>query len=386
MNVDAVPRLKNRFDRHEWAGAFADLGTLIPFVTAYLVMLKMPPQGIFLGFGVALVLCGWFYKTPIPVQPMKAIGAVAATQSAFMSSLSGSAVVAASLATGVFWLLAGLSGLSSWLGRIVPKTVLTGVMLGLGLAFMHEGGRMMASTWWLAIVGVALLVLLHRSRVLPAMFALLLLGAGYAFLTQPGLLMALREASHSVEWTSPLLTGSIGPEQWILGIFYLALPQIPLTLGNAILGIEAENNRQFPGRPVTARRVSVSTGLMNLLSGSMGGVPMCHGAGGMAAHVAFGARTGGSSMILGSFLIISGLLFSAPLMTLLLAFPTAVLGVILFAAGLFLVKGNLPDSSSKTAMWVVLLTAGLAAWNVAVGFLAGWLLHFALARGWAEVE
>jgi len=386
MSTELARPLKNRFDRHEWAGAFADLGTLIPFVTAYLVILKMPPQGILLGFGFALVACGWFYKTPIPVQPMKAIGAVAATQSAFMSSLSGGAVVAAALATGLFWLLAGLSGLSSWLGRIVPRTVLTGVMLGLGLAFMHEGGRMMASTWWLAVIGVGLLVLLHRSRVLPAMFALLLLGAGYAFLTQPGLLSALRHASHDFVWTNPLVDGSIGPEQWVLGIFYLALPQIPLTLGNAILGIEVENNRQFPDRPVSARRVSLSTGLMNLFSGSIGGVPMCHGAGGMAAHVAFGARTGGSSMILGSLLIVSGLLFSAPMMVLLLAFPTAVLGVILFAAGLFLVKGNMPDPSSRAALWVVLLTAGLSAWNVAVGFLAGWFLHFALTRGWAKMD
>ena len=33
----------NRFDRMEWAGAFGDLGTLIPFVVAYISLLKMDP-------------------------------------------------------------------------------------------------------------------------------------------------------------------------------------------------------------------------------------------------------------------------------------------------------------------------------------------------------
>ena len=75
-------RARNRFDRMEWAGAFGDLGTLLPFVVAYLATLKMDPFGILFSFGLAMVVCGLYYKTPFPVQPMKAIGAVAATQAA----------------------------------------------------------------------------------------------------------------------------------------------------------------------------------------------------------------------------------------------------------------------------------------------------------------
>ncbi len=73
---------RNRFDRMEWAGAFGDLGTLIPFVVAYLGVLGLPPFGVLFSFGLGMVVCGIVYRTPFPVQPMKAIGAVAATQAA----------------------------------------------------------------------------------------------------------------------------------------------------------------------------------------------------------------------------------------------------------------------------------------------------------------
>jgi Molybdate transporter of MFS superfamily len=61
---------RNRFDRMEWAGAFGDLGSLIPFAVAYISVLKMDPFGILFSFGAAMVICGSYYKTPFPVQPI----------------------------------------------------------------------------------------------------------------------------------------------------------------------------------------------------------------------------------------------------------------------------------------------------------------------------
>jgi hypothetical protein len=77
----AVPT-SNRFDRMEFAGAFGDLGTLVPFVVAYLGVLQMDPFGVLLAFGVSMIVCGLVYRTPMPVQPMKAAGAIATTQAA----------------------------------------------------------------------------------------------------------------------------------------------------------------------------------------------------------------------------------------------------------------------------------------------------------------
>lgn len=370
----ASPMPRNRFDRMEWAGAFGDLGTLIPFVAAYITVLDMDPLGILLAFGVSMVVCGWFYRTPFPVQPMKAIGAVAATQAAQLSLLTGGSVIAASLFTGLFWLLAGVSGLATRIARVVPREVVLGIVLGLGMGFMLEGAKMMSTNWVMAITGLLVSVLLRRSRTCPAMLALLVFGFAGSVWQDPSLLSRLGQISFDPR--APQL--SLADVSWndlMLGAVYLALPQIPLTLGNAIIGIRQENNRLFPDRPVTVRSVSVSTGLMNLFSAGVGGVPMCHGAGGMAAHTSFGARTGGSAIILGALLVILALCFSGSIKLLLDAFPPALLGVILFVAGALLAVANLPMHSSRQHALVVVATAGMAIWNVGAAFVVGLILY-----------
>lgn len=127
------------------------------------------------------------------------------------------------------------------------------------------------------------------------------------------------------------------------------LPQLPLTLGNAVIAITEENNRLFPDRPVTEQRVSKSTGLMNMFSGIFGGVPMCHGAGGMAGHVRFGARTGGAPVILGVMLLALALFFSGSIDVLLRLFPVPMLGAILFLTGAQLALGSCDSVATRVS-------------------------------------
>lgn len=84
--------------------------------------------------------------------------------------------------------------------------------------------------------------------------------------------------------------GGVSWHELVVGTLFLALPQVPLTLGNAIITITEENNNLFQNRPASERKVALSTGVMNLLAPLVGGVPMCHGAGGMAGHVRIGDR------------------------------------------------------------------------------------------------
>jgi MFS superfamily sulfate permease-like transporter len=167
------------------------------------------------------------------------------------------------------------------------------------------------------------------------------------------------------------------------GTLLLALPQLPLTLGNAVIATARENNRLFPDRLVSERKIMLSTGVMNLGSAVLGGVPMCHGAGGMAGHVRFGARTGGALIILGALLLSLALFFSGSIQTLFRMFPTPILGVILFLAGAQLAWG--PGASFRqvrgTGRLVMSATAAVALWNVGVAFLVGLTLDYA-ARYW----
>ena len=120
--------------------------------------------------------------------------------------------------------------------------------------------------------------LLLTNRVIPAMFLLLVFGGVYGVLSDPSLLGALRDVH--VELRLPTFAlGGVTLNNVLVGAIFLALPQVPLTLGNAIIAITEENNRLFPGRPVNEDKIATSTGIMNLFSAAVGGVPMCHGAG-----------------------------------------------------------------------------------------------------------
>jgi len=375
---------RNRYDRAEWAGAFGDLGTLLPFVIAYIAVLKMDPLGILLAFGLAMIATGLFYKTPVPVQPMKAIGAVAATQAAQSMVITPQAVLIGGFATGVFWLLLGMTGLAQKVARLVPRPVATGIILGLGFALMLEGLRMMSTGWLVGGIGLALTLLLLANRMIPAMFVLLLFGGAAALAGDPGLVGELAQVAPGFRLPS-FAFGAITWTDVLAGVVFLALPQLPLTFGNAILALKEENNRLFPDRPVTERTVSVSTGLMNVAGAAIGGVPMCHGAGGMAGHTRFGARTGGAVVILGAILCLTGLFFSESVTTLLKVFPAPVLGVVLFLTGAQLALGSCNFSKDKGERFATLVTAGCAAWNVGLGFALGWVVLLLLKRGWVRL-
>jgi hypothetical protein len=133
-SASPVPATRNAFDRMEWADAFGDLGTLIPFVVAYIGMVGMDPFGILFALGFALIICGVYYRTPMPVQPMKAAGAVAVTQAAQTAVITSGAVIAAGL-------VLGLTGAARRIAAVIPRFVVVGIVLGLGMAFMIEGTR-----------------------------------------------------------------------------------------------------------------------------------------------------------------------------------------------------------------------------------------------------
>jgi MFS superfamily sulfate permease-like transporter len=380
----ATPPLRNRFDRMEWAGAFGDLGTLIPFVLAYITVMGLDPLGVLLAFGVCMVVSGLWYRTPFPVQPMKALGVVATTQAAQTATITSQAVYGAGLVTGILWLLLGLTGATRYVTKLVSRPVVVGIVLGLGLAFMLEGIRFMAAGWVLSAATLLVTLLLLSSRRVPAMFVILIAGAGLAVIRDPTVVNAFGSIRFEPRLPSFALAGLTWSDL-VLGIVFLAIPQIPLTLGNAMIAIVEENNRLFPQKPVSEQSVSISTGLMNLFGASVGGVPMCHGAGGMAGYVRFGARTGGAVIILGGLLIVLALFFSSSVQTIFGVVPREILGVILFLTGAQLALSSCDFSKDTGERFVTIVTAGLSMWNIGLAFVLGLAIFHLLKRGWMRL-
>ena len=371
----------NDYNKMEFAGAFGDLVTLIPFVVGYITLNKMDPLGILIAFGLFKIFAGLYFKTPIPVQPMKAIGGMAI---AHAGTITPGMIWGSGIFTGIFWLLMGATGAINWIEKVTTKPVIRGIMLGLGLSFILEGLGMMKSQPLLALGGIVLTLLLLSNQRLPAMLALLAYGIFFAFIQRPELFNELSQISIRFRWPE-LSFGKITWKELLSGFVILGLPQAPLTLGNAILATVTENNNYFPQRKVTSKKISIDHGVMNLISASIGGVPLCHGAGGMAGHLRFGARTGGALVILGVIVLLIGLFLSDSVLLLLQVFPRPILGVTLFFAGVELALVIKDIKLQKQNLFVLLVTAGTAMWNMGVAYLAGLILYYGLQRRWFRV-
>ncbi len=364
-----------RLDWHEIAGSLGDMGTFLP------LLVGMAAQNG-LDFGASLFFAGLFnivtgviFSIPMAVQPMKAIATVALT-----SKLPVSQILAAGITVSVVVLVLGLTGLIDALNRAIPRSVVRGLQLALGLSLLMKGLQMVTGThaWagadsYLTASIAALVVLALFSARIPS--ALVLFAAGLLLATwrNPGVVGLIH-----LGWTVPHWT-PIAWSDFARAFPLAALPQIPLTTLNSVIAVCALSAELFPGRVATPRQVSISVGLMNLVAGWFGGMPMCHGAGGLAGQYRFGARTNGSILFLGASKMVVAVLFGASLMALCRAFPGSVLGVMLAFSGIELSLVT-RDQRTRTEATVMLLTAGacLGADNVAVGFVLGVLLAWAL--------
>ncbi|HQR46046.1 MAG TPA: putative sulfate/molybdate transporter [Thermoanaerobaculia bacterium] len=361
-----------RLDRHEAAGSLGDMGTFLP------LLVGMASQNG-LSFASALFFAGFFnvvtglaFAVPMAVQPMKAIAAVALTD-----GLTASQIVAAGASVSLVILVLGVTGLIGALDRAVPRPVVRGIQLALGLSLLMKGLQMVAGTktpvgvdsWMTGAIAAVVTLLLFFSRRLPA--ALVLFGAGLllAVAKTPDVVASIRIGLALPAWCPPAWG------DFVSSFAKAAVPQIPLTTLNSVIAVCALSTTLFPDRPASPRRVAISVGLMNLASAPFGGMPMCHGAGGLAGQYRFGARTNGSVLFLGALKMAVALLFGASLMALCRAFPASILGVMLAVSGSELALVT-RDQTARGDAFIMIVTAGasLGLSNVALGFGIGLVL------------
>jgi MFS superfamily sulfate permease-like transporter len=379
--LSALAKGANRYDRFEVSGAFGDLGTLVPFLVGYITINRLDPVGLLVAFGLFMIVTGLYFRSPLPVQPMKAI---ATAVIGHPETFSAGAIWASGLFTGAFWLLMGLTGAVRWIAKVTSRPVVFGLVLGLGLSFVMEGARMMQGQPVLALAAMALTFALLSNQRVPVMLGLLGFGLVSALVEQPGLVREVLQMPVGVR----LPDFPVARLSWadlVTGVLFLGLPQAALTLGNAVIATVQEHNALFPDRPISVRSVAVSHGVMNLFGGALGGIPMCHGAGGMAGHVRFGARTGGALVILGAVLLITGLTLGDSVGTLFKLFPPAILGTILLFGGLELAASVYHRAESRGDRYVMALTAGVALWNMGLAYFVGMMLWVAQDRGWIRL-
>jgi SulP family sulfate permease len=390
-----------RFNRTEFAGALGDLGTLLPIAIGMIIINGVNPTALWLTVGVYYILSALYFRIPVPVQPMKVIGAYA-----IAASLSESQISTAGLLVGFMLLILAVTGVISLVGKVVPKSTVRGVQLTTGVLLTTEGVRCILGQSTiqkthqlsepflsisalgtipigilLGVISIVLVFVLIGNRRVPA--ALIVVGFG----TLTGLIFGgyrgLADLDVSFYLPEILPYGWPAMADFAVVLFTLALPQLPMTVGNAIIA-QADLTKEYFGQEAAKkssfRALAVSMGLANLVVFLVGGMPLCHGAGGLAAHYRFGARTAGSNLMIGGIFILFALLLGSQVTRVFTLIPFSVLGALLIVAGSQLALMIL-DLKERKDMFVAVLILGVSlASSLAVGFLVGFVAAFALKQ------
>ncbi|MBI4835592.1 MAG: transporter [Planctomycetes bacterium] len=386
-------KTKLKFDRNELAGSFGDIGTDFPLIIGIILASGMNPVSVLVIYGILQIMTGLIYGIPMPVQPLKAMAVIVITQ-----KLGGNILCGAGLAIGVFMLLLSLSGLINFIARVVPLCVVRGIQLGLGIQLATLALKDYVPADGLIGYGIALLsfiiiILLMGNRRYPPALLIIAIGIIYAITLNLNLAnIAQGIGLHLPEFHVPAWPDILA------GFLILTLPQIPLSIGNSILATQQTARDLFPDKPpLTVRKISLTYSIMNLIAPFFGGIPVCHGAGGMAGHYTFGARTGGAIVIYGLIYLIAGLFFGGVFAEIVNIFPKPMLGVILFFEALALLKlcfgtaflpiGRAPhslgDAGDKQQIMLMIMV-GLMAVGLPYGYLIGLVVGTILALIWEK--
>ena len=374
-----------QFNRAELAGAVADLGVLVPIAVALIVQNGLSASAVLLPAGLLYVVAGLLYRLPVPVQPLKAFGAIAIGQ-----GLGTAEIAAGALLMGGIFLLLGGSGLLDRVARIFPRPIIRGVQLCVGLLFCQLAWKLTTHppaaftdhtlpVWWLAggaTVVVSACLFMQRSIVILVLMLVAVLA------------IALSGHGSLALGPSDLELPELSVAAFTAASVSLVLPQLPLTFANSCLATADAARSYFGEAAVRVRpgRLAMTLGAANLFAGAIGGMPVCHGAGGLTAHYGFGARTGGAPIFMGSVLLGLALIFGASLSMLLAGFPLPILAGLLGIAGLLHIA-LLKDLQGR-AHWALAIVVGVTGFlsNLAIALVGALLIWwgaeaFAAYRG-----
>ena len=351
------------------AGAFADVGVLIPIAVALIVTNGLSPTAVLLPAGLLYLAAAWIYRLPVPVQPLKAFGAIAIAH-----GLGMDAIAAGALLMGVIFLILGTTGLIDWAARAFPRPLIRGVQLTVGLLFLKIAYALVTEPptafidhtlerpWLVGLsLGCAALALALRRQpialvlIVVAVVAIALRAQGFAW----GLAPVSRPHLDLATFTTAFVV--------------LVVPQLPLTFANSCLATADAARTYFGAAAERVRpgRLATTLGAANLFAGAIGGMPVCHGAGGMTAHRAFGARTAAAPAIIGATLVVLAVAFGAGLAALLTAFPLPILAGLLAVSGLLHIA--LLRDLTQPSHWAIAVGIGVTGFlsNLAIALAAG---------------
>jgi SulP family sulfate permease len=319
--------------------------------------------------------------------------------------MTASQIQASALLMFLCLVIIGATGTMDKFGKYIPRAVIRGIQLSTGLMLMVKGIKIILGKVLIAgadqgaepyltiqsagfipipliigMCGIIITLVFLNNKKLPA--ALIVIGLGLFI----GLLLGTKQGFDTLKpglyfphlWPH----GFPAPPDFTFALFAVVLPQLPMTLGNAVVA-QADLSKDYFGdnaQKMTYTALCFSMAAGNLLSFMFGGMPMCHGAGGLAAHYRFGAKTAGSNLIIGGIMAGLALILGAGFIYVLFLIPISILGVLLIFAGSQLAL-TISDMHTRNELFVIVTIVALTlAANLAIGTIFGIILAYGIKR------
>jgi SulP family sulfate permease len=377
----AERRAPFRIGLGEATGAVADLGVMVPLATALILVNGLDAGGVLVCAGLLVLATGIVFRIPFPVQPLKALTAVAVAQ-----QLSPDVIHAAGLEIAAVLSLLSIHHVADVVARVFTKPVVRALQLGVGVLLIITSVKLVSDPpevfaatpaapwpWILMVAAFAGVVVAARTRHYWVALAVLAGGAAAAAIAANPPVVGPSFALPEVQLPAAGAFAS--------AFFLLVVPQLPLTFGNAVVAVN-DLAHEYLGPAayrVSPSRVCLSAGIGNAVSGVLGGMPMCHGAGGLTAHVRLGARSAGMNLLLGGSLLLLGLFFAAQVPVILGLLPVWGLAAFLAYAGLR--HAWLVSDLRGVDLVLAIVAGGLGAWLGNLAITAGVALIVVHGRG-----
>lgn len=332
-----------RFFLKNTLGAFSDGAVLFPLMAVLSLQGGFSGTTLLLSSGFLYLAAAFVFRVPMSVQPLKSIAIASVAVGASLSEIRLSGAV-----LGVVCLFLAHSKVIQ-IFHLIPKSLIHCLQVGLGAILIMQSTR-----WGFSALSLALIIVI---LVLPGEWAVL------GMIATAGLIwgfISVRADLHQI---------SVSQKSWIRPeiLLSLVLPQVVLTLANSVVSTRDVAERYFGPKAerVTHRALLQSIGIGNLITAGIGGLPFCHGSGGVTAHYRGGSTHWVSNVIVGSTLLaLAGIHFITGNWA--LNFPTAVLSALLFATGIFhmmLAKPTWESLGGKIKVLLALVT-GLLTQNM----------------------
>ena len=387
--VEKIKYQPFKFTMWEFGGALGDLGTLLPLLAALVLINGVNPTSAFFVVGVAYILSGLFYRIPMPIQPLKSVASIA-----IATGISASLISASGLWMAGILLFLAVTGLISKIAKLFPKPIIRGIQLGVGFLLLRAGiGFIMKPTpfigsdivaqpmlaipfgWFIALASGLLLVLCFRIKRIPPSLAVLAVGIIIALFIGPlGNL-----ANINLGIANPINISMPSMNDMQTAFILLVIPQLPLTLGNAVFATHDTAKHYYGDKAqrVTPKKLLTSMSGANFFAGILGGMPVCHGSGGLTAHYRFGARTGGASIMIGAIFLAAAIFIDGNAVHIFSLIPYATLGLLVAFVGFRhgLLARDVSGLLHKFVVAVIAILA-LVTNSLAIGFAAGLILLY----------